>query len=146
MRVKVLIAQQCPTLQLHGLQPGMLLCPWGLYRQEYQSGLPCPLPGDLPDPGIEPGSPALQADSLPPEPLTNSPSQILMSFQTLRIFFHSESLKCFFFSTYILNVKISLFNHFMRQNYSIEKYRLQLLYICIYTRQWVFLKHILIIS
>ena len=36
-------------------------------RQEYWSGLPFPSPGDLPDPGIEPGSPALQADSLLPE-------------------------------------------------------------------------------
>ena len=36
-------------------------------RQEYWSGLPFPLPGDVPDPGIEPGSPALQADSLPTE-------------------------------------------------------------------------------
>ena len=40
----------------------------GFSRQEYCSGLPCPSPGDLPDPGIEPGSPALQADSLPSEP------------------------------------------------------------------------------
>ena len=30
--------------------------------------LPCPPPGDLPDPRINPGSPSLQADSLPPEP------------------------------------------------------------------------------
>ena len=36
----------------------------GFSRQEYWSRLPCPSPGDLPDPGIEPGSPALQADSL----------------------------------------------------------------------------------
>ena len=36
-------------------------------RQEYWSGLPFPPPGDLPDPGIEPRSPALQADSLPTE-------------------------------------------------------------------------------
>ena len=34
-------------------------------RQEYWSGLPFPTPVDLPDPGIEPGSPSLQADSLP---------------------------------------------------------------------------------
>ena len=33
-------------------------------RQEYRNGLPVPYPGDLPDPGIEPRSPALQADSL----------------------------------------------------------------------------------
>ena len=39
------------------------------YRQEYWSGLPFPSPGDLPDPGIEPGSPALQADSVLSEPL-----------------------------------------------------------------------------
>ena len=36
----------------------------GLSRQEYWSGLPFPSPGDLRDPGIEPGSPALQEDSL----------------------------------------------------------------------------------
>jgi len=39
----------------------------GFSRQEYWSGLPLPSPGDLPDPGIEPRSPALQADSLPSE-------------------------------------------------------------------------------
>ena len=37
-------------------------------RHEYWSGLPFPSPGDLPDPGIEPGSPTLQADALPSEP------------------------------------------------------------------------------
>ena len=40
----------------------------GFSRQEYLSGLPLPPPGDLPDPGIEPGSPTLQADSFPFEP------------------------------------------------------------------------------
>ena len=39
----------------------------GLSRQEYWSGLPFPSPGDLPDPGIEPRSPALQADALTSE-------------------------------------------------------------------------------
>ena len=37
-------------------------------RQEYWSGVPFPSPGDLPNPGIELGSPALQADFLPSEP------------------------------------------------------------------------------
>ena len=37
-------------------------------RQEYWSGLPFPSAGDLPDPGIKPGSPILQADTLPSEP------------------------------------------------------------------------------
>ena len=52
-------------------QPCVMLCtvahqsPVGISRQEYCSGLPCPSPGDLPDPGIEPRSPVLQADSLP---------------------------------------------------------------------------------
>ena len=41
----------------------------GFSRQEYQSGLPFPSPGDLPEPGIEPTSPALWADALPSEPL-----------------------------------------------------------------------------
>ena len=39
----------------------------GFSRQEYWSGLPFSSPGDLPNPGIKPGSPALQADSLPTE-------------------------------------------------------------------------------
>ena len=40
----------------------------GFPRQEYWGRLPCPPPGDLPNPGIEPRSPALQEDSLPSEP------------------------------------------------------------------------------
>ena len=40
----------------------------GFSRQECWNGLPFPSPEDLPDPGIEPGSPALQADALPSEP------------------------------------------------------------------------------
>ena len=38
-----------------------------ILQEEHWSGLPCPPPGDLPDPGTEPGSPALQADALPSE-------------------------------------------------------------------------------
>ena len=40
----------------------------GFSRQEYWSGLPFPSPGDLPNPGIEPQSPELQADALTSEP------------------------------------------------------------------------------
>ena len=45
--------------------------PWsmGFSRQEHWRGLPFPSPGDLPNPGIEPGSLALEADALPSEPL-----------------------------------------------------------------------------
>ena len=49
------------SLRSHGLS-------MGFSRPEYWSGKPFPSPGDLPNPGIEPRSPALQADSLPTEP------------------------------------------------------------------------------
>ena len=45
----------------------------GFSRQEYWSGLSFPSPGDLPNPGIKPGSPALQANSLPAEPSNRWP-------------------------------------------------------------------------
>ena len=47
----------------------------GFYRQEYWSGLPFPSPGDLPNSGIEPRSPTLEADALPSEP----PAKFLIS-------------------------------------------------------------------
>ena len=56
------------SLPTPGLKPAICLCPWGFSRQEYWSGLPCPPPGDLPNPGVEPRSLALHADSLPSEP------------------------------------------------------------------------------
>ena len=40
----------------------------GIFQQEYWSGLPCPPPGDLSNPGIEPRSPVLQADALASKP------------------------------------------------------------------------------
>ena len=64
----VFVTQSCPTL----CEPWIIACQALLSvefsRQEYWSGLPCPSPGDLPNPGIKPESPALQADSLPSEP------------------------------------------------------------------------------
>ena len=62
LKVKVLVAQLCLTL----CDPMDCQAPlsMGFSRQEYWSGLPFPSPGDLPNSGIEPGSPALQADSL----------------------------------------------------------------------------------
>ena len=53
------------SLRPLGLQPGRLLCPRGDSRQEYWIELPCPPPGDLSKPRIEPRSPTLQVDSLP---------------------------------------------------------------------------------
>ena len=58
------------------MEPTRLLCPWDFldeypldeYRSGYRSGLPFLSPGDLPEPGIKPGSPTLKADTLPSEP------------------------------------------------------------------------------
>ena len=62
--------------------PWTVACPAplskGFSRQEYWSGLPFPSPGDLPNPGIEPGSPAWQADDLSSEPPGNSVTQPTM--------------------------------------------------------------------
>ena len=62
------VAQSClilcnPWTVAHQAPPSM-----GFSRQEYWSGLPFPSPGDLPDPGIEPTSPTLQADALTSAP------------------------------------------------------------------------------
>ena len=65
------VAQSCLTLCDPvdcSLPPSM-----GFSRQGYWRGLPFPSPGDLPDPGIEPGSPTLQADTLPSEPPEKPP-------------------------------------------------------------------------
>ena len=58
----------CVCLKPYELKPARLLYPQGFSSQEYWSGLPFPSPGDLPNPGIETGSPILQADALPSEP------------------------------------------------------------------------------
>ena len=62
------VAQSCPTFAIpwtiaYQAPPSMEFS-----RQEYWSRLPFPSPGDLPDPGIKPRSPTLQADALPSEP------------------------------------------------------------------------------
>ena len=69
----------------------ILVVPWtvaqqpplsiGLSRHEYWSGLPFPSPGDRPDPGIEPGSPALQADALPSELPGKCPGSIKFNWE-----------------------------------------------------------------
>ena len=78
-----LVTQSCLTLVTPWTVARQAPLPMGFSRQEYRSGLPCPPPGDLPDPGMEPGSPALHEDSLPlvllGEPL--SQGMFLQSFQ-----------------------------------------------------------------
>ena len=65
----LLVTQPCTTLcdPMDCSPPGFSIC--GILRQDYQRRLPFASPGDLIDPGIEVVSPALQADSLPSEPL-----------------------------------------------------------------------------
>ena len=75
MKVKVKLlssAQLFVTLWTVAYQA---LLSMGFSRQEYWSGLPFPSPGDLPDPGIEPRSPTLQADALTSEP----PGKLLLT-------------------------------------------------------------------
>ena len=62
-----LVAKSCPTLETPWTGACQAPLSMGFSWQAYWSGLPFPSPGDLPDPEIEPGSPALQADSLLPE-------------------------------------------------------------------------------
>ena len=62
-----LVTESCPTLATPWTVALHAPLSMGFSRQEYWSGLPFPSPGDLPKPGIEPGSPALQADPLPTE-------------------------------------------------------------------------------
>ena len=62
-----LVPKSCPTLVTTWTVPHQAPLSVGFSRQEYWSGLPFPSPGDLPNLGIEPSSPALQADSLPTE-------------------------------------------------------------------------------
>ena len=61
------VAQSCPTL-CDPMDCSLPAPPsMEFSRQEYRSGLPFPSPGDLPNPGIEPRSPTLQAGTLPSE-------------------------------------------------------------------------------
>ena len=76
------VAQSCPTLcdPVDRSLPGFSV--HGILQARILEWLPFPSPGDLPDPGIEPGSPALEADSLtaepPGKPVNNSVAQQLV--------------------------------------------------------------------
>ena len=62
-----LVSKSCPTLATPWIVAHQAPLSMAFSRHEYWSGLPFPSPGDLPTPGIEPRSPALQADSSPTE-------------------------------------------------------------------------------
>ena len=59
-----LVTKSCPTLMIPWTVSCQAPLSMGFSRQEYWNGVPFPPPGALPDPGIKPRSPALQADSL----------------------------------------------------------------------------------
>ena len=65
MSVHVQLLQSCPNSRPHWTAACQASLSMGFHRQGYWSVLPFPSPGNLPNPGIKPVSPALQADSLP---------------------------------------------------------------------------------
>ena len=67
MKMKVIIIQSCLTLVTPWTVAHQTSLSIGFSKQEYWNGLPFLSPGDLPDPRIETGSPALQAHPLPTE-------------------------------------------------------------------------------
>ena len=79
----------------------------GFSRQEYWSRLPFPSPGDLHNAGIEPGSPALQTDALPSDPLRKPILKEISPKYSL------EGL--------MLKLKLKYFGQLMRRTYSLEK-------------------------
>ena len=87
----------------------------GVSRQKYWSGLPCPPPGDLPDPGIEPESPALQVDSLP----TELPGK---SSDTVIYFYKSNDIVCVLFSPRSLYFSIGLFSYSSDDNTTVPEF------------------------
>ena len=88
-----LVANSCPTLATPGTVAYQAPLSMEFPRQEYWSGKLFPPPGDLPDPGIEHGSPALQADSLPTElpekPKYTQPVTKLDKDQKILVDFHN---------------------------------------------------------
>ena len=74
----------------------------GFSRQEYWSGLPCPPPGDLPHPGIEPGSPASQADFFFTAEPPGKPYMVYTFIKTHRITLLKPVCK-FYLKNYLVN-------------------------------------------
>ena len=98
------VAQLCPTLydpMDYQAPPSM-----GFSRQEYWSGLPFPSPGDLPDPGIEPRSPAFQADALTSELLGKA--ERASKSKTVKKYLQSCIFKSkqYCFQVYLLKIKL----------------------------------------
>ena len=89
--------------------PGSL--PMDFSREECGSGLPFPSPGDLPDPGIELGSPALQADALPSRPPGKLFGQRKTELNQPTLFIFSKMLDGAPFYSWTSNFHPNLDNH-----------------------------------
>ena len=76
----------------------------GFSRQESWSGLSFPSPGDLPDPGIEPQSPTLQADALTSEPPGKPPGVCITGHLQISLKQKTPELSLYLFSTLVLQV------------------------------------------
>ena len=87
-------------------------------RQEYWSGLPFSSPGDLPNPGIEPRLPALQAESLPSEP-PGKPNKLLTDSLTYFSVYISVLRSCF--SCYLEVLPTSQINTYLSQDSTLQK-------------------------
>ena len=102
-----LVAKSCPTL----VTPWTVACQaslsMGFSRQEYWSGLPFPSSGDLPNPGIEPGSSALQPDSLLSEPSGKPAWQLIWGNNEIAHFI--KNLLCIMSLMYIITSVPSIF-------------------------------------
>ena len=100
----------------------------GIFRAEYWNGLPFPSPGDLPDPGIEPGSPALRADALLSEPggisivlkvtylkilLDDSASDIIITYLLPALPYFEWQKSKLLEVTIIITIKLVLFFHLL---------------------------------
>ena len=100
------VTQSCPTLcdPMDYSPPGFSV--HGIFQvwilHEYWSGLPLPSPGDLPDPGIEPRSHALQADALPSE-IPGKPIHTIF-FMHLTV---DEHVGCFLYHGYCKNAPMN---------------------------------------
>ena len=101
--VLCLVTQSCPTLcdPMNCSPPGS--SSMGILQERNWSGLPCPPPGDLSNPGIKPRSPVLQADSLPSEPPGKHVYHTLLNYEENKGEFSLEFIQKTF-PSYVLHI------------------------------------------
>ena len=108
-------AKSCLTLATSWTVAHQVPLSKGFPRQEFWSGLPLPPPGDLPNPVIEPGFPALQADSLPTE-LEGSPQLTnywVLNFTVcvyIYVYTYTHYIMCIIYCTYICWMCVYIYN------------------------------------